>query len=114
MVVGNFYSTCMPVRSKRERTVLDVTRRCLVCDWEEAITEAEDTDVLGPPCSRCHAPTERVQILARRTELVARNPHAAALGRLGGLRGGKARAAALTPKRRRDIARLAARARWKK
>jgi hypothetical protein len=104
----------MPVRSKRERTVLDVTRRCLVCDWEEAITEAEDTDVLGPPCSRCHAPTERVQILARRTELVARNPHAAALGRLGGLRGGKARAAALTPKRRRDIARLVARARWKK
>ena len=85
-----------------------------MCDWDEQVTEAEDTDVLGPPCSRCHAPTERVHILARRTELVARNPHAAALGRLGGLRGGKARAAALTPKRRRDIARLAARARWKK
>jgi hypothetical protein len=104
----------MGAPSKRERIVLDVNRRCLVCDWEEQVTETEDTDVLGPPCSQCHAPTERVQILARRAEPIARNPHAAALGRLGGLRGGKARAAALSPKRRRDIARAAARARWAK
>lgn len=45
-----------------------------------------------------------------------KNPHAVALGRLGGLRGGKrggrARAAALSPQRRRRIARDAARARW--
>jgi hypothetical protein len=40
------------------------------------------------------------------------NPHAAALGRLGGLKGGPARAAALSAKRRREIARAAARARW--
>ena len=112
--MGNFYATRMAAHSARERIVVDVTRRCLVCDWEEQVTEPEDTDVLGPQCSQCHAPTERLQILARRTELIARNPHAAALGRLGGLRGGKARAAALTPKRRRDIARAAARARWGK
>lgn len=37
-----------------------------------------------------------------------------AKGRVGGLRGGKRRAAALTPKQRHDIARLAAEARWKK
>lgn len=37
---------------------------------------------------------------------------AAALGRLGGLKGGKARAAKLGPKRRREIARKAARKRW--
>ena len=104
----------MTAPSKRERLVLDVSRKCLVCDWEDRVTEPEDTDVLGPPCSRCRAPTERVQIFARRSEPIARNPHAAALGRLGGLRGGKARAAALTPKRRRDIARAAARARWGK
>jgi len=85
-----------------------------VCDWEEAVTEAEETDVLGPPCSRCRAPSERVAILARRVEPVARNPHAAALGRLGGKRGGPARAAALSPARRREIARAAARARWRK
>ncbi|HET7695991.1 MAG TPA: hypothetical protein VFK57_09815 [Vicinamibacterales bacterium] len=101
-------------RSKRERVLLDVTRRCLVCDFEERVTEPEETDVLGPLCSRCHAPSERIGVLARRVESIARNPHAAALGRLGGLRGGLARAAALSPRRRREIARAAARARWRK
>jgi len=37
---------------------------------------------------------------------------AAALGRKGGLKGGKARAAALPPKKRSDIAKKAAAARW--
>ena len=37
---------------------------------------------------------------------------AAALGRMGGLRGGKARAASLTPKKRSEIAKKAALARW--
>jgi hypothetical protein len=35
-------------------------------------------------------------------------------GRIGGLKGGKSRAAILTPEQRHDIAKLAARARWKK
>jgi hypothetical protein len=43
-----------------------------------------------------------------------KNPHAAALGRLGGLKGGPARADALTAEQRRVIARKAARARWKR
>lgn len=38
---------------------------------------------------------------------------AATLGRLGGLKGGKARAASLSPKKRSDIAKKAAAARWK-
>ena len=38
----------------------------------------------------------------------------AELGRSGGLKGGRARADALTSERRVDIARLAAAARWKK
>jgi hypothetical protein len=42
-----------------------------------------------------------------------KNPAAVALGRLGGLKGGKARAASLTKKRRREIARKAAATRWK-
>jgi hypothetical protein len=41
-----------------------------------------------------------------------KNPAAVALGRLGGRKGGAARAAALTPKKRREIARKAATARW--
>ena len=43
-----------------------------------------------------------------------KNPHAVALGRLGGKKGGKARAEKLTPEERSDIARMAALARWKK
>src|SRR5438105_2861318 len=42
-----------------------------------------------------------------------KTPRPAALGRLGGQRGGPARAAALSPKRRRQIARKAALERWK-
>lgn len=38
---------------------------------------------------------------------------AKALGRLGGLKGGKARAEKLTPERRREIAKKAAEARWR-
>ena len=43
-----------------------------------------------------------------------KNPAAVALGRLGGLKGGKARAAVLSKKKRAEIAKLAAAARWKK
>ncbi len=41
-----------------------------------------------------------------------KNPNAVALGRLGGLKGGKARASKLTPEQRKEIARKAARERW--
>ncbi len=43
-----------------------------------------------------------------------KNPAAVALGKLGGAKGGKARAAKLSAKRRAEIARKAARARWTK
>lgn len=41
-----------------------------------------------------------------------KNPHAVALGRLGGQKGGKARAEKLSQSRRRKIASIAAKARW--
>ena len=41
-----------------------------------------------------------------------KDPRAVELGRLGGLKGGKTRAAKLSPERRREIARKAAAARW--
>lgn len=43
-----------------------------------------------------------------------KNPNAVALGRLGGQKGGKARAAKLTPKQRSEIAKKAAQSRWNK
>lgn len=53
----------------------------------------------------------------RATEAAAeppKNPHAVALGRLGGQKGGKARAKALSPERRAEIAKKAAATRWAK
>lgn len=47
-------------------------------------------------------------------ELPEKNPAAVALGRLGGLKGGKARAKALTKEQRSEIARKAAKTRWRK
>jgi len=56
-----------------------------------------------------------VRTATRRKSLVSTSVHeaAVALGRLGGLKGGKARAEKLTPKERSKIARKAARVRWK-
>jgi hypothetical protein len=57
----------------------------------------------------------RGKAIAPSTVMMARqkNPHAMALGRLGGLKGGRARAEKLSARRRRQIARLAAQARWR-
>jgi hypothetical protein len=43
-----------------------------------------------------------------------KNPHAVALGKMGGSKGGKSRAARLTPAERSAGARKAALARWEK
>lgn len=43
-----------------------------------------------------------------------KNPHAVALGKRGGSKGGKLRAEKLSPERRREIARNAVLARWAK
>lgn len=54
------------------------------------------------------------QIVAEATDEgdTAKNPAAVALGRLGGLKGGRARAEKLTPEERTKIAKRAAEARW--
>lgn len=43
-----------------------------------------------------------------------KNPHAVELGRLGGKKGGTARAKSLSPERRSEIAKQAAQKRWRK
>ncbi|MGO9172780.1 MAG: histone H1 [Rhodomicrobium sp.] len=47
-------------------------------------------------------------------EKQGKDPAAVSLGRRGGLKGGKARAKALSSSERREIAQRAAQARWKK
>jgi hypothetical protein len=43
-----------------------------------------------------------------------KNPHAVALGKMGGAKGGKVRAEKLSPERRREIAQKAVLSRWAK
>lgn len=52
--------------------------------------------------------------MAKKKAEPEKNPAAVALGRLGGLKGGAARAKALTKKRRSEIAKKAAQKRWAK
>lgn len=49
---------------------------------------------------------------AKKKDRPEKNPAAVALGRLGGLKGGNARAKKLTKQQRSKIAKLAAEARW--
>ena len=61
-----------------------------------------------------HAIGERMDGSPIETPPDTRNPHAVALGAAGGKKGGKARAKKLSAKRRKEIAQLAASARWRK
>ncbi len=87
-----------------------VTRACVVCEWTGASVETVDA---SPACPWCHAPSK----IVREEWLVdadALRKQAAAYGRMGGLRGGPVRAERLSPRRRREIARAAAEARWRR
>jgi hypothetical protein len=97
--------------SKASR-IIEAERKCLVCEWVGDVQESGDTPEIGTPCVKCNAPTERVSI--RRSWARPHNANAWALAQLGAARGGRARANALTPKRRQEIARAAALARWKR
>lgn len=81
----------MPKRSGEKRDFMQVAREIV----EKAIGEQMDGTPLPTP------PKDK------------RNPHAVALGRLGGRKGGKARAKALSSSKRRSIAKKAAKSRWK-
>jgi hypothetical protein len=58
------------------------------------------------------AESEAVAPESGSSNLVRKNPAAVALGKLGGSKGGKARAANLSPRKRKQIAKKAAKARW--
>lgn len=71
-----------------------------------------------PPEDENEAAFEAVERLTGSDEVgenpPEKNPAAVALGKLGGKKGGPARAKKLSAKRRKQIARKAAEARWKK
>jgi len=80
----------MPKRSSKREDANQAARRTLL----EAIGEKPKT------------PAEP------RPDTAGKNPAAVELGRLGGLKGGKARAAKLTAAKRTEIAKKAAKKRW--
>jgi hypothetical protein len=80
----------MPKRSGEKRDFMQVAREVV----ERAIGEQMNGSPLDIPVDN-------------------RNPHAVALGKVGGKKGGTARANALSPAKRRSIAKKAAMARWK-
>jgi hypothetical protein len=82
----------MPKRSNPKRDFMQVAKDIV----EHAIGEQMDGSPLAPP------PAD------------LRNPHAVALGSMGGRKGGKARAKALSQARRKVIAKKAAKSRWKR
>lgn len=88
-----------------------VIRACCVCEWEGEVIEVSGAD---PDCPWCHGPTQRNTTTSSDTAARGKNPHAVALGRLGGKKGGVARAQALSAVDRRRIASRAAKARWGK
>jgi hypothetical protein len=103
----------LPLDPELMEQVQVVRRRCTVCEWEAELIERG----LGqdPLCPWCFGPTERAEILGvvvPEGTAGQKNASAASLGRLGGLKGGPARAQKLSAKRRREIASKAARARW--
>jgi len=81
----------MPRRSSKDHDFTTIAKRVV----EQAIGEQWDGSPLPDKDS-------------------GKNPAAVALGKLGGSKGGKARAAALSPRKRKMIAKKAAEARWGK
>jgi hypothetical protein len=88
-----WHNRIMPVRSSKpkDHDFATVTRNVV----EQAIGEKLDGSPLDDPNA-------------------GKNPAAVALGKLGGAKGGAARAAALLPAERKAIAKKAAEARWKR
>jgi hypothetical protein len=89
-----------------------VRRTCEICGWEALVIDPAGS---SHDCDMCRAPTRAAVIIPQVDGLTpdaGKNAYAAALGRLGGLKGGHARAAALSSRQRREIARKAANARW--
>lgn len=84
-----------PPRKKTRRDVAEIARMNLEQIIGEKLT-GEPLDQPPPP------PAD------------TRNPAAVALSKLGASKGGKARAESLTARKRAEIARKAAQARWKK
>lgn len=74
--------------------------------------EKRPADVIGAAVMVARIATGEIEDAS--TSESIRDPAAVSLGRRGGLKGGKARAAKMSPEKRSAVARKAAKARWRK
>ncbi|PYQ73408.1 MAG: hypothetical protein DMG04_13830 [Acidobacteria bacterium] len=88
-----------------------VHRACAVCEWQGMAVE---TGNRARECPWCHAPTRIFNEEWLVPDPAAVKAQAAEFGRQGGLVGGRIRAQRLSAKRRAEIARQAAQARWRR
>jgi hypothetical protein len=88
-----------------------VTRSCEICDWNR---EAVELRAEAVACPQCFAPTKIVRQEMLVPFVPGKNSVATVLSRLGASKGGKMRAESLSGVRRREIARAAAAARWRR
>jgi cystathionine beta-lyase family protein involved in aluminum resistance len=91
----------MPERTSKPKRPRDINQLAHVI-VQESIQEYPERD--EPDDVNADAVQEKLE----------KNPHAQALGRLGGKKGGRARAEKLSAERRKEIARQAAEKRWGK
>jgi len=83
----------MPKRSSKKKNDLNTLAKSIV---DQTIEENQ----------------EEIADIISEAQAEGKNPAAVMLGRMGGLKGGKARAAKLSAKKRSEIAKKAAKARW--
>jgi hypothetical protein len=88
-----------------------VTRNCVVCDWTR---EAVEPRTQAVSCPQCFAPTKIVKQELLVPFVRGKIAVATVLSRLGASKGGRMRAESLSSARRREIARTAAAARWRR
>src|SRR5512132_1197317 len=81
----------------------------------EAQTAAADRSGImqGRSCMSRESSGRPAYGMVRRSVAKKKNPHAVALGKKGGKKGGKARWAGVSPQERSEILRRASEARWK-
>jgi hypothetical protein len=94
-----WHTTARPKRSSKKSKRLDISQLA------RAIVEEATGESLTEPPRSIEPPKE----LPRK-----KNPAAVALGKLGGKKGGDARANKLSPEQRKAIAQKAAETRWRK
>ena len=114
-VMAGFYLNCVkvPILGRIERMRKYALK--LKIQWQKTCSNVIPAcDNPRRPRQKNFFPTHQLaaQIVAESVGDDGKNPAAIALGRLGGKKGGKARAEKLTPEQRREIAKKAAATRW--